>query len=240
LTGSRDAPDEALLGLNRLATVARLMSGAAHEVNNALQVISGTVEILESRADMPATFREALARLRQQSSRAAAALAHVQLFTRAARGESAPVNVRELVEESVALRDFAARRAGLSIRFEAEPHAFIVTGSRGDLQQAVLNLMMNAEQALRASGGSITVRLALDDGAVVVSVIDEGPGVAVDPPARAFEPFVTMRDAYESAGLGLWAARVIVEAHGGVLTLERRDGATVAAIRLPAGSGRGK
>ena len=83
MTATPDPSEETLIGLNRLATVARLLSGAIHDVNNALQVISGTVELIESRPDVPPSMREALARLRAQSSRAAGTLTEVQLFTRA-------------------------------------------------------------------------------------------------------------------------------------------------------------
>jgi nitrogen-specific signal transduction histidine kinase len=68
-----------------------------------------------------------------------------------------------------------------------------------------------------------------------VRVIDEGPGLAVQPPDRVFEPFLTTRPAFEAAGLGLWAARALVERHGGTLTVETHPGRTVFAMRLPAG-----
>jgi signal transduction histidine kinase len=231
---SSEASDDALIGLNRLATVARLLSGAAHEVNNALQVISGTVEILENRKDAPPGVHDALARLRHQSNRAASALAQVLLFTRAPREGVTPVNLRELAQESLALREFSIRRARLTARIDAdESTPFVVTGNRGDLQQALLNVVMNAEQALNGTPGAIVVQLSLDDAFVVLRVIDEGPGVTLDPPDRAFQAFVTTREPFESAGLGLWAARTLVEVHGGTLTIENRSAGAAVAMRLP-------
>lgn len=231
---SSDASDEALIGLNRLATVARLLSGAAHEVNNALQVISGTVEILENRKDAPPGVHDALARLRHQSNRAAAALAQVLLFTRAPRDGVTPVNLRELAQESLALREFSIRRARLTARIEAdESSVFLVTANRGDLQQALLNMMMNAERALNGTPGAIVVQLSNDESFVVLRVIDEGPGVTLDPPDRAFQAFVTTHEPFESAGLGLWAARALVEQHGGTLTIEQRPAGASVAMRLP-------
>ena len=94
-----DPSEDALIGLNRQSTAARLLSGAIHDVNNALMVISATVEMLEARSDVPASMKDSLTRLRAQSSRAATSLAQVLVFTRAARGGQQPINLRELVEE---------------------------------------------------------------------------------------------------------------------------------------------
>jgi signal transduction histidine kinase len=228
------ASEETLIGLNRLATVARLLSGAVHEVNNALQVISGTVEVLESRPDVPASMNDALGRLRSQSSRAAAALAQVLRFTRAERDGRGPVNLRELAQESLALRQFAIRRARLSARLDADAAAtFVVSANRGDLQQALLNMLMNAEQALAGTTGTIVVELSVDGDDALLRVIDEGRGILLEPPERVFQPFVTTSEPFESAGLGLWAARVLVEHHGGTLTVEARQARTAFVMRLP-------
>jgi signal transduction histidine kinase len=229
-----EASDEALIGLNRLATVARLLSGAVHEVNNALQVISGTVEVLESRADLPPNYKDPLARLRQQSDRAAAALAQVLLFTRAERDGRVPVNLRELAQESIALRDFAIRRARLTARFEADGQThFVVTANRGALQQAFLNVLMNAERALAGTTGTIVVQLSGNSRSVTLRVIDEGPGLPFDPPELAFHPFVTTNEPFEAAGLGLWAARALVEQQGGTLTIEPRPAGVAFVMELP-------
>ena len=229
------ASDETLIGLNRLATVARLMSGAVHDVNNALQVISGTVEMLEARTDIPPPVKDALVRLRGQSARAAAALAQTLVFTRATRGGAGPINLRELAEESLALRDFSIRRAGLSARLVAHgPGPFVVVGNRGDLQQVLLNLLMNAERALAGRTGAIIVELAHDADAVMLRVVDEGGGVALTPPDRVFERFVSTYEPFECAGLGLWAARALVEESGGTLTVEAPETGAVFTVRLTA------
>ncbi|MBI3047197.1 MAG: HAMP domain-containing histidine kinase [Acidobacteria bacterium] len=224
---------DTLLALNRAAVTARLLSGLIHDINNALQVISGTLELLEQRTDMPAAAAPALDRLRSQSARATAALANVQLFTRAPVQESATVNLREIAEHSITLRAFAIRRAGLTIRLEAPADDYQVAGIRGQLQQAVLNLIANAEQALAGRRGSILVQLEPADGAVVLRVSDDGPGVTLDPPERAFGLFASTREPWEGAGLGLWAAREIAGSHGGTLTYERQPQGASFVLTLP-------
>jgi signal transduction histidine kinase len=230
----REASDtEVLLALNRSATAARLLSGVIHEINNALQVISGTVELLEARNDMPAATKTSLERLRNQSARAAATLSEVLLFTRAPIRDTAIVNMHDVAQHSANLRMFAIRRAGLQITLTAGEGDFRVTGNRGQLQQAVLNLIANSEQALAPQRkGSIHVQVDGDATHVTLRVSDDGPGIDMSPMEAAFEPFVTSRDPWEGAGLGLWAAREIATAHAGTLTLEEGTKSTFV-MRLP-------
>ena len=137
-----------LLTLNRAATVARLLAGVAHEVNNALQVIGGTTELMQTTPGLPASVAEGLQRIAVQNTRAAAAIQEVMLF---ARQKDAPgrTNLREIATRSVALRSFAIGRARLTIALDAPTTGrVVVNGNPALLQLAVLNLIVNSEQAL--------------------------------------------------------------------------------------------
>ena len=224
-----------LVALNRSTTAARLLSGVVHDVNNALQVISGTVELLSTRTDLPASIAPSLDRLGRQTARAANVLAEVQQFTRASVTEKGRVNLREVAEHSLALRAFAIKRASLTSRLDASAtEHFHVNGNRAQLQQALLNLITNAEQALAGTGGEILVQLAGNDSSAIMRVVDKGVGMTL-PVEQAFEPFVSTRDPWDAAGLGLWAARAIAAEHGGTVTLETSPDGTIASIRLPRG-----
>lgn len=225
--------DESLLALNRAVTAARLLSGAVHEVNNALQVISWTVEMLE-REDLPPQVRQAMERMYRQSGRASAALAEVLRFTKAPLDDHTPVNLRETAAHAVSLRGFAANRAGLKLEFSAaEGEHALVTGNRALIEQAILNLIINAEQALAGTHGTVRVEIVSEPDHAGVRVSDEGPGMAVAPPERAFEPFVTTKRPWDGAGLGLWAARAVVEAYGGTLEAETPSAGASFLMRLP-------
>ena len=225
---------DVLLALNRSTTAARLLSGVVHDVNNALQVISGTVELLSSRTDLPPAVAPSLERLGRQTARAAAILADVQRFTRAPLAERDRVNIREVAEHSLTLRSFHIKRANLTSRIEAaEGKQFYVNGNRARLQQALLNLVMNAEQALAGRGGEILVELGANDTSVTVTVTDKGPGITLEPAERAFEAFVSTRDPWEGAGLGLWAARVIAAEHDGEAAVRTSPEGTSATLTLP-------
>lgn len=225
---------DALVALNRAATAARLLSGVVHDVNNVLQVISGTVELMASRADLPPTMTSSLERLTRQTTRAARILADVQQFTRGSVTEVGRVNMREVAEHSLTLRAFSIKRANLTSRLQAsETQQFYVQGNRAQIQQALLNLIMNAEQALAGRGGEVLVELEAEEATIAARVSDKGPGVGVDPPARAFEAFVSTRDPWEGAGLGLWAARAIAAEHGGAVEIQSSGEGTQATMRLP-------
>lgn len=224
---------DVLVALNRSATAARLLSGVVHDVNNALQVISGTVELLSSRSDLPASIAPSLERLGRQTARAASVLADVQTFTRASLTDQTRVNLREVAEHSLALRAFSIKRANLTSRLQASDESFYAAGNRAQIQQALLNLIMNAEQALAGRTGEILVELGGDQAWVTLRVSDKGTGVAVQPPDRAFDAFVSTRDPWEGAGLGLWAARAIAAEHRGEITLQTSPEGTSVTMRLP-------
>ncbi len=226
---------DVLVALNRSATSARLMAGVIHEVNNVLQVISGTVELLQTRPDVPPSMLPALERLSKQSARAAAIFSEAMVFTRGSVAETGKVNMREVAEHSLALRAFFIKRASLTSKLVApENLRFNVMGNRAKLQQALINLIMNAEQASAGTKGEIVVELDTANGAVTTRVIDAGPGMPAETRDRAFDAFVTTRDPWEGAGLGLWAARVIASEYGGEVVVEDRPTGGALAMKIPA------
>lgn len=227
--------DEALLALNHSAMAARLLSGALHEINNALQVISGTAEILEGRSDLSDAVAQSVQRIRTRCTRAADALVDVQLFNKRPEDQLIRIDLGDVLAYCVGVRKFAVRRAGLSIRYEPNSDGLhFVEGTQRLIQQAIVNLLVNAEQALVTSSGVIDVQIQTTGPWVEVRVADDGPGMQLDPRERAFEPFASTRDPSQGAGLGLWAARVIAEAHRGTLTCtaDRQRGEEFV-LRLP-------
>ena len=223
--------DDQLLTLNRAAVVARLLAGTAHEVNNALLVIGGTAELLEDRTDAPDAVATGLARIRSQTTRAAAGIAEVLAFARGAPSARGRVNLSELTSAALGLRAYAIGRARLKVEFAPPEEGLILEGSRVLLLQALLNLIANAEQALAGMpGGVITIGLTRAGGTASLRIADTGPGVPADRRDRIFEPLVSTGDPEAASGLGLAAARRIAELHGGTVTLE--ESGSGAAFRM--------
>jgi signal transduction histidine kinase len=235
VTDSIAAPTgEMLVALSRSVTTGRLLSGVVHEVNNALLVISGTVELLEGQPDLPDSVVRGLERLRRQSARAASALSDVTSFTQASLQDKTDVQLRDLTQAAVDLRRFAATRAGVSLQYDPGTDPCLVRGNGGYLEQAIINLIINAETGMRGTKGKVTIDVGMQGEWAVIRVSDErprAPGQAVN----AFQPFDQSRPAGDIAGLTLFAARAIAEAHGGTLTLDEQSAGTSYVIRVPKG-----
>jgi signal transduction histidine kinase len=171
-----------------------------------------------------------------QNTRAATAIQEVMVFARQKVDGPSRTNLREIANRSAALRSFAIGRARLSIAVDAPPTGrFLVNGNAGLLQLALLNLIVNAEQALAGQqGGAIRVALEESPGYVVLRVSDNGPGVEQTATDDVFSTFFTTRSREEASGLGLSVARLVAEQCGGTLTLEDGSPGATFTMRLPA------
>lgn len=162
-------------------------------------------------------------------------IAQVLDFIRGEPEARGRVNLREIAATAVALRAYAVNRAGLSLSIQpAEERRMMVHGSRVLLQQAVLNLIVNAEQALAGTRGGV-IRLVLTEAGdlATLRVIDTGPGIPAGERIRIFEPFLSGVGRAGTHGLGLPAARRIAEVHGGTLDIEDTDSGAELVLTLP-------
>jgi signal transduction histidine kinase len=221
--------------INRLATSARMVAGLAHELNNALQVVSGLVELLGDRTDLPPEALTRIQKIGGQADKATAAIRQVVTYTRETGQETGVVNLSGVVEQALALRRYNLGRAGIVATVDLPAAPVTVTGDSRALLQMLLNLILNAEEAL-ASQPTRELRLAVgrENGAIQVAVIDTGHGVSADLRARIFEPFFTTRQSERAVGLGLPVARALAGQSGGALTLnDAGPGVTTFVVRWP-------
>ena len=185
-TASLDAPQ--LARLNRLATMARLIAGLAHELNNTLQVVSGLVELLADRPDLPADAVTRLQKIGGQADKATTAIRQVIGYTRETAGTDAGVvDVAGCRRSGARAASLPAWTAWRSPSASIRPHAIKsqVRGDERQLAQALLNLVMNAEEALAGHPERrLRIALAPAEGAIQVHVEDSGPGC----PAGRFAP----------------------------------------------------
>ena len=146
-------------------------------------------------------------------------------------------SVRDTVTRAVGLRRYAAGRLGLSIELDAPSGASeLASANEGYVQQAVLNLLMNAEQAMASSApGVIRVALPCTDERIGVRVSDAGPGLSPEVTAERGRPFVSTKAPADGAGLGLWTSERVAQLFGGTLETVSDASGTVATLWLPRG-----
>ena len=223
---------EQLAQINRLTTIARFVSGLAHELNNSLQVMSGLVELLADRTDLPADAAVRIQKIGGQADRANSVIRQVLAYTRDGVIEVAAIDLAATADRAMALRRYQLGRNGVAIHWDRQAgQTFRVKGDERQLQQLVLNLLLNAEEALQGQPDrQLRMTLNRAPGRVSLSVEDSGPGVPADLRERIFEPFFTTRSSTRAIGLGLTVGAGIARACGGRLYLaDTSPGATFVA-----------
>ena len=223
-----------ILQLNRLALQARFVSGLAHELNNSLQVMGGLVELLSDRTDLPEDAATRIQRIGGQADRASGVIRQVLAYTRDQPFEMTQVDLGSLVDRSLALRRYQLGRAGIEVVWERPELRCAVYGDERQLQQAILNLIVNSEEALIGQARR-QVRCVLDCAAAIArfTIADTGPGIAAGLRDRIFEPFFSTRSSDPTIGLGLTASATIVAAHHGRLYLDDSNAGATFVIELP-------
>jgi PAS domain S-box-containing protein len=227
---------EQLIYSERLSAVGQLVAGVAHELNNPLQGVMGQVELLIGTEDRPAT-RVELQQIRHSGERAAKIVRNLLTFARHSALERSVADLNEIVRSTLALRTNDLRAAAIVVEEEYADELPLIIVNREEIQQAVLNLLLNAEQSLRAARrpGIVRVRTGLgeDLGSVVFEIADDGGGVPHEVASRIFEPFFTTKVSGEGTGLGLSVSLGIVAAHGGTLMLLPSERGARFALTLP-------
>jgi C4-dicarboxylate-specific signal transduction histidine kinase len=227
-------PDQ-LARMNRLSTMARLVAGLTHELNNSLQVIGGLSELLIGREDLPPEAQAKLRRIGAQAGKAAASIRRVQSFTRENSPAVVDVDLVELLEEALSLRSFPLERAGVEVSVTAADGPARVRGDRGQLSQLLLNLLLNVEDALEGHPAPrARFTITRHEGHVRLTVSDNGEGLTASVRQRAAEPFVSTRRSERSLGLGVTVAEAIAAAHDGRLWFDEVPSGATVVLELPA------
>lgn len=209
-----------LVNINRWVLVSSVMRGTVHSVNNILQTIGGQAEMLGQRPDAADDVRRRSERIVTQTARAASYMRELSAVARASV-DTDRSDPRQMVDRVFALREYDLMRAHIAFEIRADgdrlppcrmgPHV---------LSAVLLNLMLNAEQAVTgAQGGRIVMTIGRSGNRIALSVEDNGPGVPADLREKVFEPFFTTGRPGATLGLGLAVSRRLAVDSGGSLTL---------------------
>ena len=232
-----------LLQSEKLAALGQTISGVAHELNNPLATILTWAERLAQLPSLDAAARRGLATILGESERAARIVRNLLTFARKRDTTRAMVDVNEVMRETLALRAYEQRITNIVVIDALASGLPTVFADGHQIKQVLLNLVINAEQAMLAANGrgTLVARSWHDTSqeSVVVEINDDGLGVPIDLRSKVFDPFFTTKDVGKGTGLGLTVAYAIVHEHGGRLRLESGpSGGTLFFVELPLTGGR--
>ncbi len=230
----RKAVEAQLLRTQRLESIGALAGGIAHDLNNVLSPILMSVEILRRRLP-PDDSRSAplLDRVEASARRGAEMVKQILMFARGTEGERQSLDLREQLADVVKLARETFPKS-ISVRYERPLQLESVRGDPTQLHQVLLNLCVNARDAM-PSGGTLTLSAGVERRAaptpgsaalpyVRVSIADTGTGIPAELRERIFEPFFTTKPLGEGTGLGLSTSLAIVKNHGGFVDVESQPG----------------
>jgi two-component system NtrC family sensor kinase len=225
----------------KLAALGQFVAGIAHELNNPLQGVLGHVELmLQSPAKVTARAKRDLKLVFREADRAAKIVHNLLVFAGSRRITRRRLNVNHVVTRVLSLRATACNAASIEVVKELAPKLPRIAGDALLLQQALLNIIVNAEQALATVEGPRRLEVRSHRRGrdfIEIQIADNGPGISAEALPRLFEPFFTTKEVGQGTGLGLAIAYGIVQEHDGrLLVTNRSEGGAMFTIELPSGS----
>jgi PAS domain S-box-containing protein len=230
--------EQQIIQSERLAAMGQMIGGFAHELNNPLTSILGVAELLQD-DETSEPVRKQLGILQQQARRAADIVQNLMYFSRPPASGKSRINLSELMQRTLALHSYSLRKNNITVDFLPEVSLPWVMGDPHQLMQVFLNLILNAEQAIREQRdrGTLRVRLTSDEDSVIAIFQDDGGGIPDQILPSIFDPFYTTRRPGRGTGLGLSVSRAILREHGGnVEATAAPGGGAVFTVTLPIAS----
>jgi signal transduction histidine kinase len=240
LEAEREELRKRLTQSEKLAALGQFVAGIAHELNNPLQGVLGHLELLRVTGAFPKQLRREIGTIYREADRAAKIVRNLLVFAGSRRLARRAVSLNAVLHKVVALRQAACRSHDIELVRHYDDQLPRVQSDPLLLHQVFLNMVMNAEQAVAATGrpGRIEIRTAIAAGRdrIVATVRDTGSGIPNDALPRIFEPFYTTKEVGKGTGLGLAIAYGIVQEHGGdIVAANHPDGGAIFTVELPVG-----
>jgi PAS domain S-box-containing protein len=229
--------EEQLIQAEKLAAMGQMLAGVAHELNNPLTAILGVTELVRERPDLNESMKRQLDLTHRQARRAARIVQNLLEFSRPASPQKGPIDLNSIIDRTLQLHEHSLRRNSIAVDFHPQPGLPGVIGDGNQLIQVFLNLVSNAEQAIREvrDSGRIQIRIAHSNGRISVTVQDDGVGIKPEAIPKIFDPFYTTKRPGGGTGLGLSICMSILREHGGAIEAEALPaGGSAFTVYLPA------
>lgn len=225
---------EQLLQSEKMSAVGQLIAGVAHELNNPLTAILGYAELLESEG-LNERAEDYVSKLFKQAQRTHRVVQNLLSFARQRKPQREEVDIRKVLDETLALRDYDLKTNNITVQREAPSDPAIVVADPHQIEQVFLNIINNSVDAILETGrtGKIKIRVYRQNGQICTQFTDDGPGLKE--PKRIFDPFYTTKSVGKGTGLGLSICYGIVKEHGGDITANNApEGGAVIEVKIPA------
>jgi len=219
--------EQQLIQSEKLAALGQLISGVAHELNNPLTSVIGYAQLLLHKGKLNDRAAEGIEIINREAERTRRIVQNLLSFSRQHKPCRTQADLNEILERSLELRAYELKTNNITVcrEFGDLPR---INVDQHQLQQVLLNVIINAEQAIRTSGqkGTLTLKTQVKPGGgwVVVSIADDGPGIPPEDLTKIFDPFFTTKEIGKGTGLGLSISYGIIKEHGGIIRAESESG----------------
>jgi PAS domain S-box-containing protein len=207
---------------SRLAAIGEMAAGIAHEINNPLTGVIGFSELVLDNPGLPKDIKENVQIIADNAKRVGDIVKRLLTFARQAKPVKVSVNLNELIDNTLKLREYVLKTNNIIVvtRFDQDLPLSVI--DPGQMQQVFLNLIVNAEQAMKGAHGKgiLTITTEKQADGFRICFQDDGPGIKTENMGRIFEPFFTTKEVGEGTGLGLSLSRSILLEHGGSMSVE--------------------
>jgi two-component system NtrC family sensor kinase len=228
---------ERLLQSEKMSSVGQLVSGVAHELNNPLTGIMGFAQLLLMRdKELDEAALKQVQTIYAEAERASKIVSNLLTFARRRKAQKEPANLNTLIERVLELRNYDLRVRNIDVQLALDASLPETMVDANQMQQVFLNIVINAEQAMKDGRGDGRLRIATKASGrnVTIAFEDSGAGMSQETVRRIFDPFFTTKDAGEGTGLGLTISYGIIEEHGGRIWAESTPGrGTKFVVELP-------
>ena len=214
---------EHLITCQRLVLLGRLAPWITHEVNNHLTGVSGYAQLLLGQ-ERAAVVAEELGKINSSANKCQKLIADLRRFSRFGNAKREYNNISLIIKSSLDIIRSQFAKRSLSLVENYSPDILPIEVDTTALEQVFLNIMQNALESIEKDGGSLTVSTLTEGENIVATFEDTGPGLSEDARAQLFTPFFTTKEHLHCPGLGLSAAKILVESHGGTIDINNMAG----------------